>query len=222
MSYVDDYGLDAPARGLILLVLSIEDKNNKKNMDILHIQKTIRYFMSLTGKKNIDYSNFKLGGVSYEVEENLETLVELGLVEQHDRHYANTLEGEKAIDELAKIHSKDMDKLIFAKNRLNNLSGDEAMYFMYGLLPETRLNSTKYAELEKDHYKLIRSLFLKGAIDKENYRFFGITEKEFNESMTVANDPELMEAIEIGAKDLQQGNVRPLSDLLHKHKVNCT
>jgi hypothetical protein len=32
MSYVDDYGLDAPARGLILLVLSIEDKNNIKKI----------------------------------------------------------------------------------------------------------------------------------------------------------------------------------------------
>jgi len=64
MTLVEDYGLDSPPRTLLLLVLSINDCNNRKAMDILHIQKVIRLFEQLRRRKENDFSNFKLGGVS--------------------------------------------------------------------------------------------------------------------------------------------------------------
>lgn len=67
MTLIEDYGLDSPARSLLLIVLSIKDRNQKTEMDKLHIQKVIRYYEYLIEKKEIDFSNFKLGGVSYEL-----------------------------------------------------------------------------------------------------------------------------------------------------------
>ncbi len=224
MSYISDYGLDSPARGLTLLVLSIEDKKKRKLMDTIHIHKTIRYFLALTGKKNVGYSNYKLGGVSFEIEDTLDILQENGLIDQLDNGYIPTAEGELVVKRgLKDFYGNDVfEKLSFAKRRLNELISNELMYFMYNMLPETKENSTEFLRLEKDRDKLIRNLFLKGTIDIENYRFFGITDKQFNESMAIANDSEFIDAIEKGSKDIQQGNMRPLSELLRKHKVYCT
>ena len=43
MTLIEDYGLDSPARSLLLTVLSIKDRNRKTEMDKLHIQKVMNY-----------------------------------------------------------------------------------------------------------------------------------------------------------------------------------
>ena len=44
MTAILDYGLDSVARSLLVMVLSLKDNAGKKEMDKLHIQKTIKYF----------------------------------------------------------------------------------------------------------------------------------------------------------------------------------
>ena len=44
MTLIEDYGLNSPARSLLLIVLSIKDANQKAEMDKLHIQKVIKFF----------------------------------------------------------------------------------------------------------------------------------------------------------------------------------
>jgi hypothetical protein len=180
MSYLDYYGLKEPARKLALLVLFLKDCCNRQEMDILHLQKVIRYFEYLRNTTELQYSNFKLGVVSYELEENLQTLQESGLVEK-DGDYILTERGEGIAEKLlCTFDRKELEKLIFAKQQLNDLTSDETMYFMYRLIPESVVNSTEFSRLEKKKVTLIQSLFLKGRINSTiAAKWLDMSEKDF-------------------------------------------
>lgn len=166
MTLVEDYGLDSAPRTLLLLVLSINDCNYEKDMDKLHIQKVIRFFEHLRKKKEIDFSNFKLGGVSYELEENKDALIEYELIEPTDGCFALTDEGNEAAKVLKQTFgTSDYCDLVFAKQLLNDLPGDELLYFMYMTIPETQKHSTEFSRLERKKEALVKSLFSKRKID---------------------------------------------------------
>ena len=185
MSQFEEYGLQSPPRKWSLLVLSLRDRCHSKAMDILHLMKIMRYFEYLRDTLELQYSNFKLGIVSYELEENLQTLEESGLVDKQNGKFVLTDEGEKLAKELEKnIDKKDLQKLVFAKQQLNDLSADETMYFMYRLFPESQKNSTEFSRLEKRRDVLVRSLFLKGRINANTAaKWLEISEKDFLESI---------------------------------------
>jgi hypothetical protein len=151
-------------------------------MDILHLMKVIRYYEYLRDTLlELEYSNFKLGIVSFELKQNLETLEESGLVEEQDGKYALTEEGKELAEKLEKdFDRKDLQKLIFAKQQLNDLSSDETMYFMYRLIPESQANSTEFPRLEKKKAVLVRCLFLKGRINSNTAaKWLDMSEKDF-------------------------------------------
>jgi len=186
VSLIIDYGLDSPVRALLILALSMKDKEQKKEMDILHLQKVIRYFEHLQDQKTIDFSDFKLGGVSYELRENLETLVECGLVNKVGSKYFLSEEGEKAEKELlSKYAEEKIRKLRFAKLQLNDLTDNETLFLMYMLIPSTRKHSTKFEDLYKKRDVYVPRLFLKGRINSTTAaKWRGIDEKEFLESLS--------------------------------------
>jgi hypothetical protein len=166
LTLIEDYGLDSPPRKLLLLALSITDRNENKAMDKLRIQKVIRFFEYLVGRKDIDFSNFKLGGVSYELEENRENLLEYELIEQTNTLFTLTAEGNLAVEELCEtITPEDYSRLVFAKQQLNDLEDDELLFFMYMTIPETQKYSTEFQRLEKKKAFLVKSLFFKRKID---------------------------------------------------------
>ena len=181
MTLIEDYGLDSPARSLLLTVLSIKDRNQKAEMDKLHIQKVIRYFEYLREKKEIDFSNFKLGGVSYELEENRETLLEYELIDQTNNHFTLTNEGKTAAEDLRETLGKEeYEKLVYAKELLNDLPADELLYFMYKTIPETQKHSTEFQRLEKKKQAIVKSLFSKRKIDAcTAINWLEISENEF-------------------------------------------
>lgn len=180
-----DYGLDSLPRALLVLALSIKDKEQKRNMDRLHIQKTIRYFEHLQQDTTIDFSNFKYGGVSYELHENLLTLQECGLVEKVGTKYELTETGEKAARELLARHDEEgVRKLKFAKLQLNDLTHDETLFFMYMLIPETRKHSTEFDRLYEKRDTLTRKLFRKGRVNSTTAaKWLGVDEKTFLDSL---------------------------------------
>jgi hypothetical protein len=166
LTLIEDYGLDSPPRKLLLLALSITDRINKKAMDKLRIQKVIRFYEHLCGKKEIDFSNYKLGGVSYELDENRDNLMEYELIEQTDKWFALTPQGDSAVEELCGIISPaDYSCLVFAKQQLNDLTDDEMLFFMYMTIPETQKFSTEFERLERKKGPLIECLFVKRKID---------------------------------------------------------
>jgi hypothetical protein len=186
MSAVADYGLELPVRKFLLLALSVEDKKGRKGMDILHLQKVIRYFQYLRQKTDVDYSNFNLGGVSYELHENIGTLMENGLIARSDgTRIELTDEGDKAVTELrSKFDPDDLKRLVFSKQQLNDLTSDEVMFFMYMLLPETQVNSTEVSRLLKRSEEFTRDLFKKGRISAEMAAdWLGIPEEDFQKSL---------------------------------------
>lgn len=181
MSLILDYGLDSLPRALLILVLSFKDREQKKVMGKLHFQKAIRYFEYLRQKREIDFSNYKYGGVSYELQENLETLEECGLVTTIGRNkYVLTEEGERAAKELIEKYGEEMiRKLKFAKNQLNDLTISELLFFMYMLLPETRVNSIEFEKLYARKVTLVCKLLQKGRIStKTAAKWLGLSEKE--------------------------------------------
>jgi DNA-binding HxlR family transcriptional regulator len=183
MSYLDYYGLRSPSRKWSLVVLLLKDRSNREEMNILHLQKVIRYFEYLRNATTteLQYSNFKLGVVSYELEENLQTLQDSGLVEKDYSDYGLTEQGEEIAKKLLKdFDVKELEKLAFAKQQLNDLTPDETMYFMYRLFPESVRNSTEFPRLEKKRVILVRSLFLKGRINSATAaKWLDISEKDF-------------------------------------------
>ena len=185
MTFILDYGLDSPARALLILALSMKDRMEKKEMDRVHIHKTIKYFEHLEQKERIDFSIFKLGGVSYELHENLETLQECGLVDKVGNKFILTEEGEKAAKELLKTYSEEeIRKLKFAKLQLNDLTQKETLFFMYMLIPETRKYSTEFPGLYEQRDVLVRKLFLKGRINSTiAAKWLGVDEKTFLDSL---------------------------------------
>lgn len=187
MSCLLDYGLDSPSRRLLLLVLFLEDKEKNREMDVLHIQKTIRYFEYLTQKEDVDFSNFHLGSVSYELDENIEALANCGLVDEIEHPekqgsvFALTKEGERCAEVVKeKSDIAEMRKLIFAKQQFNDLHRDELLFFMYKLLPQSIENSIVYERLEKIKKELTRKLYVKGRINLNTaVKWSGLSEKEF-------------------------------------------
>jgi hypothetical protein len=181
MTLIEDYGLDSPARSLLLTILSIKDRNQKTEMDKLHIQKVIRYYEHIAETKDIDFSNFKLGGVSYELEENRETLMEYELIDQTNHHYFLTEEGKIAAHDIVKtLRREEYEQLICAKQLLNDLPDDELLYFMYKTIPETQKHSTEFPRLEKKKELLVKNLFSKRKIDAcTAMNWLGIREEEF-------------------------------------------
>jgi hypothetical protein len=181
MSYLDYYGLDSPSRKWSLIALLLKDRCSEEEMDILHLQKIIRYFEYLRNTTELQYSNFKLGVVSYELEENVQTLEDSGLIEKDNTHYILTQQGEEIAKQLlCNLDRKDVEKLTFAKQQLNDLTSDETMYFMYRLIPESVVNSTEFSRLEKKKVKLVQSLFLKGRISSNiAAKWLGTNEKDF-------------------------------------------
>ena len=181
MSYIEDYGLNTPSRKYSLMVLQLKDRCNRKEMDIIHLHKIIRYFEYLRNSAEIKFSNFKLGVVSFELEKNLETLQDSGLLEKDGKNYALTEEGQEIASKLlCSLDRKDLEKLIFAKQQLNDLTSDEVMYFMYRLIPESTVNSTEFPRLEKKKAPLVQSIFLKGSINSAiAAKWLDMSEKDF-------------------------------------------
>ena len=181
MTLIEDYGLDSPARSLLLTVLSIKDNNQRAAMDKLHIQKVLRFYEYLREKKEIDFSNFKLGAVSYELEENRETLMEYELIDQKNCDFFLTDEGNTAADDLKKtFNQEEYQQLVCAKRLLNDLLGDELLFFMYKTIPETQKHSTEFARLERKKESLVKSLFSKRKIDAQTaINWLGISEEDF-------------------------------------------
>lgn len=189
MSAILDYGLDSSARALLILVLSLKDREQKKEMGKLQIQKTVKYFEYLREDETIDFSNFKYGGVSYELQENLETLEECGLIDNvgtaRNPKYVLSEEGENAAKELlATYDDEKLRKLKFAKLQLNDLGFEETLFFMYMVVPETQKHSVEFPRLNKKRDTLVRKLFLKGRINSSTAaKWLGIDEKTFLDSL---------------------------------------
>lgn len=155
-------------------------------MDILHLQKVIRYFQYLRQKTDVDYSNFNLGGVSYELHESVETLMENGLIARSDSSRIELTDvGEKAVSELrSSFDPDDLKRLTFSKQQLNDLTSDEVMFFMYMLLPETQVHSTEVARLLRRSKEFTRDLFKKGRISASMAAdWLGIPEEEFQRTV---------------------------------------
>jgi len=189
MTLIIDYGLDSPARALLILALSMKDRTKRKEMDIVRIHKTIKYFEHLEQKETTDFSNFKLGGVSYELHENLETLQECDLVDKVGNKYVLTEKGERAAKELLGTHSEEeIRKLKFAKLQLNDLTQKETLFFMYMLIPETQKYSTEFPGLYKQRDILVPKLFLKGRINSTTAaKWLGVDEKTFLDSLQTSD-----------------------------------
>ncbi len=151
-------------------------------MDGLHLQKVIRYYEYLAQRDDIEFSNFKLGAVSFELAENMEVLEDAGLVQEETGNKLGlSKEGEEASKQLrVGVGQADMNKLQFAKKQLNDLPGDELLFFMYSLLPETRTNSTEWERLHKRRSELTSALYAKGRVNSVTAsKWLGISESEF-------------------------------------------
>jgi hypothetical protein len=181
MTLIEDYGLDSPARSLLITVLSIADNKQRAEMDKIHIQKVLRYYEHLREKKEIDFSNFKLGGVAYELEENRETLIDYELIDRKNCDFSLTDEGNAAAQDLKKTFNEDDYRLLVcAKKLLNDLPDDELLYFMYKTIPETQKHSTEFSRLERKKEILVKNLFAKRKIDASTaISWIGISEEEF-------------------------------------------
>ncbi len=181
MTVVCGEGLDSASRKVLMLVLSLEDRTKKREMDNMHIQKVVRFFEYLTQRNDIDYANYNYGTVSEDIDENLESLQEYGYVEEENGVYALTQEGNQCIKDLTEVFGEeDLRKLGFAKKQLNNLEFEELLFFMYKLIPQSVENSTVYAKLERKRLPLTISLFKKGCINSNTAaEWLCMSEKEF-------------------------------------------
>ncbi|MCL2134041.1 MAG: hypothetical protein FWH37_00550 [Candidatus Bathyarchaeota archaeon] len=208
MTLIEDYGLESPTKTLLLLILSIEDYSHTKKMDKLHIQKIIKFFEELCQSKKIDFSNFKLGGVSYKLEENKQELIEYGFIELTSGYYNLTNEGDKAANLLKQTFDEEKyEKLVYAKQSLNDLPSDELMYFMYKTIPTTQEHSTEFKRLERKNEKLVSVLFSKRKIDVATAsRWLGISKNEFikkipKKTLSVETQKALIEGYQQGADE---------------------
>jgi DNA-binding PadR family transcriptional regulator len=186
MSYIEDYGLTSPSRKYSLVALVLKDSKGCTQIDIMHLQKIIRYFEYLRNSKDIAYSNYRYGVVSYQLEENIERLQDNGLVDRDERDTLTlTPEGQEFAEKLLQdLDKKELEKLTFAKQQLNDLPLDELMYFMYRLIPESVVNSTEYPRLERKRVSLVQSLFLKGKINSATAaKWLDMSEKDFLDSL---------------------------------------
>lgn len=188
MTEILDYGLDTPARALLVLLLSMEDRTKQKAMNKLHFHKAIYYFENLKQEKNVSFSNFKYGGVSFELAENMETLEESGLVTKVGTKYELTEDGERLAKELISEYCKDspdtVQKLEYAKFLLNDLPDKELLFFMYMTFPETQVNSIEFENLIKNKEFYVKRLFLKNRINATTAaEWLGVSPRHFLESL---------------------------------------
>jgi hypothetical protein len=166
MTEILEYGLDSPTRAFLMLILSMEDREKQKGMNKVHFQKAMYYFEKLQQDREISFSNYKYGGVSFELAENMETLEESGLVTRVGTKYVLTHEGEELAKKLVPEYDcETLNKLRYAKHLLNDLSDRELLFFMYMTFPETQVNSREFENLLKDKEALVRKLFLKERIN---------------------------------------------------------
>lgn len=181
MSYKEDYGLDSFVRSRLLVLLGLKDSRGVKTADILRINKELRYFQYLTRVENIEFSPFNLGDVSDEIKENLDDLVEYGLIEQDtEGKYFLTKGGENAEKEISpELGSEEIKTLTFSKEQLNDLSDDEVLGFMYFLLPETAKHSKVIGRIEKNKERIVKSLYEKGKVSaKTAANWLGVSKRE--------------------------------------------
>lgn len=191
MTEILDYGLDSPARGLLVLILSIADRTKQKAMNKLHFQKAIYYFENLKSEKEVFFSNFKYGGVSFELMENMETLEESGLVRRVGTKYILTTKGEQLAEQLRKsadYKSDTLRKLEYAKFLLNDLTDKELLFFMYMTFPETQVNSIEFKNLIEDKRAYVEKLFAKGRIDSTTAgEWLGMEPRHFLETLSTCD-----------------------------------
>jgi uncharacterized protein YwgA len=189
MTEILDYGLDSPARALLVLILAMEDRTKQKAMNKLHFQKAIYYFENLKQDQEVTFSNYKYGGVSFELTENMETLEESGLVARVGAKYVLTLEGEKLAKELVREHdSETLNKLKYAKYLLNDLNDKELLFFMYMSFPETQVNSIEFRNLVKDKDNWTRRLFLRNRINAATAaQWLGMNQRDFLNSLSACD-----------------------------------
>jgi uncharacterized protein YwgA len=185
MSELEEYGLDSPARAILLLALSLDDRNHQKSMNKLHFQKTIYYFEKLKQSKEVFFSNFKYGGVSSELAENMETLEMSGLVVRNGTRYSLTKEGERLAKQLKETYDVDMlRKLEFSKLLLNDLPDKELLFFMYMTFSETQINSIEYKNLVPNKEYYVKKLFSKERITATTAaQWLKMSTREFLESI---------------------------------------
>jgi hypothetical protein len=189
MTEILDYGLDTPARAFLVLILAIEDRAKQKAMNKLHFHKALYYFENLKQDKELSFSNYKYGGVSYELAENMETLEESALVTRIGTKYILTQEGEKLAKMLlSECDPETLNKLKYAKCLLNDLNDRELLFFMYMTFPETQENSIEFKNLVKDKESLTRKLFLKGRINAATAaQWLNMNQRDFLNSLPVCD-----------------------------------
>lgn len=158
-------------------------------MNKLHFQKTVYYFEKLKENKEVFFSNFKYGGVSSELAENMETLEMSGLVTKTGTKYVLTQEGEKLAKRLKLEYDNDtLCKLEFSKFLLNDLPDKELLFFMYMTFPETQVNSIEFKNLVREKETYVKRLFLKGRITATTAaEWLETTTRKFLESLPVCD-----------------------------------
>jgi len=189
MTELEEYGLELPARAILVLILSMDDRTKQKSMNKLHFQKAIYYFEKLKQDQAVFFSNFKYGGVSSELTENMETLEISGLVSKIGTRYVLTKEGERLCKQLMLEYDSDtLRKLEYSKLLLNDLTDKELLFFMYMTFPETQTNSVEFKNLIPDKKYYVQRLFQKGRITATTAaEWLGITTRAFLESLPVCD-----------------------------------
>ena len=169
MSLIEDFGLYIPSRKIPLLILSVEDEKGEKKTDILHMNKIIKLYQEISNSDDIQFSNFNLGAVSYEVEESIDILQEVGLIEEVEkRKYKLTKDGEEAVRMIKrKLSEEEMRRIEYSKKLLNDLDFNELLFYMYMRFPNTQENSTQIRKLKIMQKGIINKLVNKGKIDNE-------------------------------------------------------
>ncbi len=187
MSEILDYGLDSPTRSFLVLVLFMEDRTKQKAMNKLHFHKSLYYFENLKQNKEISFSNFKYGVVSFELQENMETLVESGLVIKIRTKYVLTQEGEDLAKKLLlEYDDETLRNLKYSKDLLNDLSDKELLFFMYMTFKETQENSIALKNLMKNKDRWVKNLFQKGRINSATAsQWLEMSQRDFLDSLSV-------------------------------------
>ncbi len=181
MTYEEDYGLDSFSRKWLLVLLQLSDSRGDKKTDILRINKIFRYFEHLLDQNHLDFSNYNLGAVSYELRETVDELEEYDLITEDHGKYQLTSEGEKAEKEmLANLSKQEIKMLEFSKKLLNDMSDDELLFFMYMTFPQTQEHSTQITRLLRKKEELVTSLYNKGKITTATAsKWMEISESDF-------------------------------------------
>lgn len=166
MDKIEEYGLDTPPKILPILLFMVAGGAYRAHFNRLQINKMVRYFEFLIKKNEISFSNYNLGGVSYELTETLGELVDYGLLDQDEQdRYFMSKEGQQAGEELYKNFPKADCKLLEEScTTLMDLTNDELLFFMYKTIPKTQEKSTVFDKLMKNSVRLVQNIYNKGKI----------------------------------------------------------